>query len=474
MKILTAEEIREIDRKTIEECGVAGIALMENAAHRISEVLMQAYDPISAQNMVVVCGKGNNGGDGLALARLMADKVAKLRVIVASRDEYTGDAKINLDRLEEVRIVPSLNVPDKLRERREVTIVVDAVLGTGLSGPPRGRALELIRAIRQFPEAKVVAVDVPSGLGGGGECVKADITVTFTAPKVEHYLADGAEENVGRLVVSNIGCPPQFVQSQLELSTGGFQELFQPRKRESHKGNFGHVLVIGGSPGKVGAAAMCGTAALRMGAGLVTVTSPEAVFLTPELMSEPLASFTLEGKSVIAVGPGLGVNRELVSKVLRDASCPVVLDADGLNSVAGTEFQGKGVATILTPHPGEMARLLGRKVEDRVADARALAQQRNVCLVLKGHRTLIALPDGRVYVNMTGSPAMAKAGSGDILTGMIAGLVAQFPDRIELAVRAAVMLHGRCGEIAADEWTDKGVLATDLLKYLPRAIHEVV
>jgi ADP-dependent NAD(P)H-hydrate dehydratase / NAD(P)H-hydrate epimerase len=474
VKVLTEAETREIDRRTIEVDGVAGIALMENAAHRVAEAIEQNFDPIHTHNMVIVCGKGNNGGDGLALARLMADKVARLRVIVASRDGYTGDAKTNLDRLEEVRIVPSLTVPEKLRERREVTIVVDAVLGTGLQGPPRDRALELIQAIRQFPEAKVVAIDVPSGLGGGGECVKADITVTFTAPKVEHYLASGAEENVGRLLVTNIGCPPQYVQSQLELSTSDFRDLFLPRKRDAHKGDFGHVLVIGGAPGKTGAAAMAGTAALRIGAGLVTVTAPEAVFLTPELMTEPLDAFTLERKTVLAIGPGLGDRKELVRRVLKEATVPVVIDADGINAIAGTDFQGRGLHTILTPHPGEMARLLDRAVGDRVADARAFAQDRNACLVLKGHRTLIAFPDGRVYINMTGSPAMAKAGSGDILTGMIAGLVAQFPNHIEKAVRAAVMLHGRAGELAEQEWTDKGVLATDLLRFVPRAIHELV
>jgi len=356
-----------------------------------------------------------------------------------------------------------------------VDVVVDALLGTGIKGPPGGRILELIHATREFPSAKIVAVDLPSGLGGGGECVRADITVTFTAPKVEHYLAEGAEENVGRLIVSQIGCPPQYVVSKLELSDPReFTSLFQPRKKDAHKGNFGHLLVIGGAPGKSGAAAMTGLAALRIGAGLVSVTSHAATNVAPELMTETLDDFTLERKTVLAIGPGLGMNVELVHRVLGEVHVPVVIDADGLNSIAGSDFRGRGVEAVLTPHPGEMARLLGRPVVDRVKDARAFAQDRNVCLVLKGHRTLIAMPDGQVYINLSGSPAMAKGGSGDILTGMIAGLIAQFPEHIGEAVRAAVWLHGRSGELAAQELTDKGVLATDLLRYLPRAIHEIV
>jgi NAD(P)H-hydrate epimerase len=311
-------------------------------------------------------------------------------------------------------------------------------------------------------------------LGGGGECVRADITVTFTAPKVEHYLAEGAEECVGRLIILQIGCPPQYVTSQLGISDPrAFPPLFQPRRKEANKGDFGHVLVIGGAPGKSGSVAMSGLAALRMGAGLVSVTSHAATYLAPELMTESLDSFSLERKTVLAIGPGLGPNPELVKRVLAEAKVPVVIDADGLNSIAGTDFHGRGLETILTPHPGEMARLLGHPVGDRLESARAFAQERNVCLVLKGHRTLIARPDGQVFINLSGSPSMATGGTGDILTGMIAGMVAQFPDQIEAAVRAAVWLHGRSGELGAEELTEKCLIATDLLRFLPRAIHEI-
>ncbi len=272
MTVLTAEEIREVDRLTIEENGVPSLALMENAAHRVDETLVAQFDPLHEKYVVILCGKGNNGGDGLALARLLNGKVARLNVVLGcDPEELKGDAKVNYDRLRADGVMPAREIPQKLRERLQVDVVVDALLGTGLKGPPEGRILELIRATREFPSAKIVAIDLPSGLGGGGECVRADITVTFTAPKIEHYLAAGAEENVGRLVVSQIGCPPQYVVSKLAVSDPReFAPLFEARKKDSNKGDFGHVLVIGGAPGKSGAAAMAGLAALRMGAGLVS------------------------------------------------------------------------------------------------------------------------------------------------------------------------------------------------------------
>jgi NAD(P)H-hydrate epimerase len=482
MKVLTAEQMREVDRQTIED-GVPSIALMENAAHRVVEEMVREFDPIDRQSIVILCGKGNNGGDGLAIARLLHEyNVQRLRVVLAADPaEFTGDAAANLKRIVELGIHPVLDVPAKLRERREVNVVVDALLGTGLQGPPMGRTAELIAATREFPQARIVAVDLPSGLGGGGDCVRADITVTFTAPKVEHYLARGAEEHVGRLVVSQIGSPPWLIPGGLEVSfPADFRHLFRLRKRDSHKGDFGHVLVVGGAPGKAGAAAMAGLSALRAGAGLVTVACSDSSRLAPELMSETLDSFSLERMTVLAVGPGLGDRRDIVSKLMKDASVPMVIDADGLNAIAGTDFKGRGVDTVLTPHPGEMARLLGVErvsEDDRLKVARAFAQERNVCLVLKGYRTLIALPDGNigsnVWINTTGSPAMATGGTGDILTGMIAGMIAQFPSQIDTAVRAAVWLHGRAGQLGAEELTEQCLIATDLLHYLPKAIREI-
>lgn len=477
MRILTADQMREAERRTIED-GVPSIALMENAAHRVGEVLEREFDPLSNHAIIILCGKGNNGGDGLALARILKERgLNRLTVVTAGTEQdYSGDALVNYRRLSEVGLWPTLEIPEKLRTRREYTILVDAILGTGLKGPASGRALELIQATRQFPQARIVAVDLPSGLGGGGEFVHADITVTFTAPKVEHYLADHAEDAVGQLIVTQVGCPPWVIPPGLEATAPlDFAPLLRPRKRDAHKGDFGHVLVVGGAPGKTGAAAMAGLAALRMGAGLVTVACADSSRLAPELMSEPLNGIVLERKSVVAVGPGLGVNRELVAWLLNDSTVPVVIDADGLNSLAGTDFSGRGVRTVLTPHPGEMARLAGiDRIGDRLLTAREFAKARNVCLVLKGYRTLIAFPDGSVFINTSGSPSMAKGGTGDILTGLISGMIAQFPDDIATAVRAAVWLHGRAGELAAQDLTDRCVLATDLLTYLPKAIREIV
>jgi hydroxyethylthiazole kinase-like uncharacterized protein yjeF len=441
--------MREVDRLTIAR-GTPAEILMERAGRRVAEVIEREFAPLASQRVLILCGKGNNGGDGRVLARLLHDRVALLQVIL-------------IERPEDVKIAPP-------------TLIVDALLGTGLKGPAQGPALGYIRMINaDYPGAKVLAVDIPSGLGGGGEFVRADITVTFTAPKVEHFLAEGAAGAVGRLIVADIGSPPDLVHSDLQISEGrDFAGLLAPRAPETHKGDFGHVLLIGGAPGKMGAAAMSGLAALRTGAGLVTVACSDPSRLAPELMSNSLEDFSLGGKTVLAVGPGLGLHRELLARLMQDVTIPMVIDADGLNSIAGTDFQGRGWQTILTPHPGEMARLTGAKVVDRWATARGFAQDHNVCVVLKGHRTLVAFPDGQVWINPTGSPAMAKGGSGDILTGMVAGMVAQYPRDIPRALRAAVFLHGRCGELAAEQLTDRCVIATDLLHYLPKAMRECV
>ena len=462
MKILTAEQMREVDRFTIER-GIPGLILMENAAQRVVEAMEREYSPLSSRRVVVFCGRGNNGGDGLAVARQLLPRVASLDVLLAAKpEELAGDAAANYKML---RAAGGDVVFDVSQEMRRAAIVVDALLGTGLRGPVQGKYLELIRSINEdFPFAKIVAVDIPSAM-----LVRADLTVTFTAPKPELIFGDLP----GKLIVAPIGTPPELIQSDLEVSEAGdFAPLFAPRKADANKGDYGHVLLIGGAPGKTGAAAMSGLAALRAGAGLVTVACSDSSRLAPELMSDSLDHFTLEKITVVAIGPGLGKNPELLARLMKEVTVPMVIDADGLNSIAGTDFHGRGVETILTPHPGEMARLLGRPVKDRLADARGFAKERNVCLVLKGHRTLIALPDGRVWVNPTGSPAMATGGTGDILTGLTAGLVAQFPNNIPTAVRAAVWLHGRAGQIGAAELTEQCLIATDLLHYLPRAIRE--
>lgn len=439
MNVLTAEQMREADRRTIAQ-GTPGDVLMERAGTRVVEVLEREFSPLSAQRVVIFVGKGNNGGDGLVIARHLQGRVESLQVI----------------RAEDQNPKPA----------RNATIVIDALLGTGFRGDLKEPYSGLIRSINQdFPQAKIVSVDIPSAMQ-----VHAGITVTFAAPKVDLVMNP---DNVGRMIVADIGIPQEFLQSDLHLSEPhDFAELLKPRQRDSNKGMYGHVLLIGGAPGKSGAAAMSGQAALRAGAGLVTVACADPSKLIPELMTESLDHFSLEKKTVLAVGPGLGHAPQLLSKLMSEATIPMIIDADGLNSIAGTDFRGRGVQTILTPHPGEMARLIGGKFTDRLSTARAFARDRNVCLVLKGQGTLIALPDGNVWVNPTGSPSMAKGGTGDVLTGMVAGMVAQHPEDIPTAVRSAVWLHGRCGELGAEDWTDKCLLASELLNYLPRAMRE--
>jgi len=454
MRVVTSGQSRAADQAMFER-GTPVETLMERAGSCLFEFLEREFAPLGEQRVVIFCGTGNNGGDGLALARLLEWRVAGLQVVKVT--DEAGDYD------------------------RDATIVVDALLGTGFREPVEGRYAELIRAINEdFRKAKIVAVDLPSAM-----LVRADYTVTFAAPKAEMLLSTRAH-NIGKLVVADIGIAPDLLESGLELSEPqDFRGLFGPRPVDAHKGLFGHVLVVGGSAGKTGAVAMAGLAALKAGAGLVTVACSSPSRLVPELMTQPLDEIDLKRKTVLAIGPGLGVRRKLVARLLQSAEVPTVIDADALNSLAkedGTEtdFRGRGVQTILTPHPGEMARLTGVPVNDhdRINTVRAFAKDHAVCLVLKGYRTLIAFPDGlgalsgSVWINPTGSPAMAKGGAGDILTGLIAGFIAQNPNDIPLAVRAAVWLHGRAGELAAEVLTERCVLATDLLTYLPQAIRE--
>ncbi len=488
MKVLTPAEMREIDRRTIE-AGIAGIILMENAGCRFVEFLERHYAPLAAQRIVIVCGKGNNGGDGLVIARQLKIRhnPASLDVVLAAApEEFTGDAAENWRMFLTTGIPASREIAPRLRA---ATLVVDALLGTGLAGPARGPALELIREMNTaFPGADVVAVDVPSGLSGDGESVCVRHTVTFAAPKTVHVLPPTCDR-VGQLHVVPIGTPAHLLDQDgrlwLELvEPAMLSRLFAPRPRGAHKGSFGHVLVIGGAPGKGGAAAMSGLAALRAGAGLVTVASSEqerrtVTALAPELMTQGIAEDP-STMDVLAIGPGLGREPEMAALALRlfaQSALPMVVDADGLNALAGTSFQGIRPFRVLTPHPGEMARLAGCTVTaiqaDRVGIARRFAMERRVVLVLKGQRTLVATPEGRVFINPTGTPAMATAGCGDILTGLIAGLLAQWPDRRIDAVLAAVWLHGRAGELGAAAGTEQTLIATDLLRYLPAAIGEL-
>lgn len=487
MKVLSAEQMREVDRRT-SELGIPGLILMENAGLRVVEFLQEKFVPLAKQRVVVVCGKGNNGGDGLVVARQLHTRnlVAALHVVLACNpDELKGDAAEQLRMLRTVgcrvesEITPGMHA---------ASIVVDALLGTGVRGQASGRTLEQIRAINTgFPIASVVCVNMPSGMPSDsgrieGEVVSADYTVTFTAPKLAQVVPPTCDR-VGELRVCAIGSPPELYENDDSIFVSlseprDFAHLLTPRDPAGHKGTYGHVLVMAGSAGKTGAAAMCGLSALRAGAGLVTVASAESALsaitaYAPELMTDVLPGNS-DAKDVIAIGPGLGNSEEaqaLIRKVALEYAQPVVMDADALCNMP---LAGVGYERILTPHPGEMSRLTGKSTAevqaDRVGVARTFAMQHQVTLVLKGQRTVVAQADGRVWINPTGTPAMGKGGSGDVLTGFIAGFVAQFPDDIHTAVRAAVYLHGLAGQLAAAELSDKCVLATDLLKYLPEAV----
>jgi NAD(P)H-hydrate epimerase len=351
--------------------------------------------------------------------------------------------------------------------------------------------LEGIRLINDsFPLAKKVAVDIPSGLPSDvpatpGEFVKADLTVTFTAAKLSQSLSPSYEW-MSRLVVVPISSPEALLNSCAINQTipDDLRHLFAKRVRNSNKGMYGHVLVVGGSVGKNGAPVMSGLAAYRSGAGLVTVCSPAGPSNHPELMTEPLENapqllHLLKKMTVLALGPGLGTAPKTVSVVqaiYEQAELPVVVDADALNALAGSLPKTNHVR-ILTPHPGEMGRLVGKSAKevqsDRLALAQCFASEMNVALVLKGDRTIIAFPDGEIWINPTGSPALAKGGTGDILTGIVSGLVAQHPKDWKRAVVAAVWLHGRAGELAGAYWGEESTLATDLLNYLPEAMNEL-
>ena len=504
MKIVTAAEMREIDRVTSERFGVPSLTLMENAGTAVAEFALSRYP--QAERIAVVCGKGNNGGDGFVVARKLHEAGKQVSVLLlADPAEVKGDAGEMLKRLP---IAPKTTKSGK-ELRLDADLIIDAILGTGFRPPVTGLYAEAIEAMNAA-SAPVIAVDIHSGADADATAApttlvaRADGIVTFTAPRPAHVFAPLTS---GPIVVAPIGSPADAIITQTGLNAttaGEVSALFAPRVPDANKGKFGHVLVVGGSLGKAGAAAMAGMSALRVGAGLVTVATAASVLPTvagfaPELMTEPLAetdagTISLRareygrfdniaaGKNVLAIGPGVSRNpesAEFVRTIVQSASSAVVLDADGLNAFEGVaqKLDGKQRTLVLTPHPGEMARLVGQSVadvqRDRVGIARSFAREHDCILVLKGHRTLIAAPEGAVWVNTTGNPGMAKGGSGDVLTGMIAGILAQHPDRVLESVVAAVYMHGLSGDVARNLVGEHTMVATDLLSMLPFAFQRL-
>lgn len=513
MKILTAAETREIDRLTTERYGVPSLTLMENAGRSVADFIRARFPSFARRKVFVLCGKGNNGGDGFVVARHLREMGARPQVhLFADARELKGDAATNFERWKKAggAVVDGCDPA-----AWQSSILVDALLGTGVRGPVEGnfrRAIEALNARR--PEIPVVAVDIPSGLNAdtgevAGVTVRADFTVTFTAPKLGFFCGAAAEYQ-GQLVVREIGSPPELIeeigQSNLRWSDAAeFARFAIPRKAEGHKGDYGHVLVVAGAIGKTGAAVLASWAALRAGAGLVTVATPEPALPivaahTPEVMTAPLpatlagtiseraldgSSFAslLAGKRALAMGPGLSTHAETQAFIRRvvtgPRAVPIILDADGLNAFAGRapELRQPAGNLAITPHPGEMARLLGCSVaqvqKNRVDVARKAAADWNAHVILKGHHTVVAAPHGSVFINSTGNPGMASGGTGDALTGILGAITAQFgATDWHRALAFGVYLHGLAGDVALEEKGGAPLLASDLIQSIPAAYRQ--
>ncbi|MBU1275780.1 MAG: NAD(P)H-hydrate dehydratase [Proteobacteria bacterium] len=509
MILVTAEQMRACDQRTIQEIGLPGMVLMENAAQGAVRVLTDHIGSLEGVGVAVLAGRGNNGGDGLAMARILANQDAQCDVyLLAQQDQLTGDAAANL----KVALACGVRVveaPDQARlealsgEIARHEVFIDALLGTGLSKEVSGRYRAAIELLNQL-EAPVMAVDIPSGLCADtgaplGAAVMADLTATFGLVK-QGLLLDG-EQHCGELFLVDISIPPA-VENELEvechlLEAELVEALMNPRPQGAHKGSFGHLLVVGGSPGKSGAPCLAAMGGLRAGAGLVTAALPAGLGLVAEVkltaaMSQPLAETAhgglaleaahtvlelMESRQALVLGPGLGredASLELARLLWADCPGSLVVDADGLYALADVWGRVKtGAAqTVITPHPGEAARLLGissaQVQADRLGAARRLAAQGGVVAVLKGARTVVAEPGGTAWINPTGGPLLASGGSGDVLAGVIGGLLAQGLGSLEAALVGS-FVHGLAADLAAEEFGQRGLAAEELAGWLPAA-----
>jgi len=513
MRVLNAAQMREADRQTIDDIGIPSIVLMENAGRQTVAAMESVYADLHERKVAVLCGRGNNGGDGFVVARTLAQRGVDASVyLMGCVADVRGDARTNLEILGRIG-VNVIEIADSqawelhLSEVSDSTLIVDAIFGTGLSAPVSGLIASVIADVNSSG-IPVVSIDLPSGLSASsvdliGPSVEAELTVTLAAPKLPLVLPPG-ETRAGDIVIADIGIPGAVIES-LEgprvslLTRTQVRELLSPRTPDSHKGDYGRVLIVAGSRGKTGAAHLAAVGALRSGAGLVTVATPATcqsvlASMGPEYMTEGLDE-TGEGLDVngvetllqlacdvMAVGPGLGQGagtRAFVRQLVDRAATPLVLDADGLNAFAGAadRLAGReGRDIIITPHPGEMARLVGTSTEDvqanRLEVARQFAVAHHVYVVLKGYRTLIAMPDGAVFINPTGNPGMATGGTGDVLTGMVAAWLAQLLDA-EAACRVAVYLHGLSGDLAEADEGSVSMTATDVANHLGDAVLEL-
>jgi len=513
MRVLNSSQMRDADRRTIEEIGIPSLVLMENAGRQAVAAMEAVYSDLLDRQIAVLCGRGNNGGDGFVIARTLVQRGADVAVFLIGRvADVRGDARLNLEILGRlgvtvVEIADSQAWELHFSEVRDCTLIVDAIFGTGLTAAVSG-LIESVIADVNASDIPVVAIDLPSGLSGDsadlvGPSIEAALTITLAAPKIPLVLPP-AELRAGDIVIADIGIPDDVLDGvdgpRIELLTRpAMRELITPRSPDSHKGDFGRVLVVAGSPGKTGAAHLAATGCLRSGAGLVTVATAAPAqsiiaAMAPEYMTEAIQSGAdgldpdevervLElARDVVALGPGLGqgrATREFVRQLVDRATMPLVIDADGLNAFTGAaeRLSGReGRDLIITPHPGEMGRLVGMSTDEvqanRLDVARNFAAAHHVYVVLKGHRTLIATPDKKVFINPTGNPGMATGGTGDVLTGMIAGWLAQLLDA-EAACKLAVYLHGMAGDLAEADEGEVAMTAGDLARHVGDAFLEL-
>ncbi len=494
MKVTFAEQMKRIDWLTQEQFGIPGLLLMERAAIAVMESMEERYGNLAGKRIYICCGKGNNGGDGFALARLLTEKSTQTLIVLA----YDGNTNQGLAS-QNLQLATRFGIQTKVwseldsQELEKADIIVDALLGTGAVGVPNGPLAEMICAINESKKP-VVAVDVPSGVvvdtGQVNDiAIEADLTVTFGLPKPGLLCFPGAE-NTGELVVRQIGFPRQLLEDEgldLNLLTDSeIRKLLPKRSLIAHKGTNGHLLVVGGSTGMTGAAVLASLAGLRVGCGLVTAgvrqdlsipEKPAEILLVPW----PELIRTWDKFQSFVFGPGLTKledGESFLFELLDHAEAPLVIDADGLNLLAANPklFKQFRQSIVLTPHPGEMSRLTGMTVSeiqaDRITVARRFATEWKVTVVLKGARTIIAAPDGRAFINPTGNPGMATAGTGDVLAGMIGGLIAQGLEATHAAI-VGTYLHGLAGDIAASRLGPIGIIASDLISVLPNAMKKV-
>jgi NAD(P)H-hydrate epimerase len=514
MRILNAEQMREADRRTIQDIGIASLVLMENAGRQVVAAVESLYSDLAERRIAIVCGKGNNGGDGFVVARTLQQRGFDVSVfVIGSLNEIKGDARTNLNILGNIgqTVVEVADETAWELHGGEITshdLIIDAMFGTGLSTPLTGFYETVVGDINEAG-VPIVAIDIPSGMSADtpdviGDSIEATVTVTLGAPKLPLILPP-AEMKAGEVVIADIGIPlgviDQLDGPQIDLMTRDqMRVLIQPRAADAHKGDFGRVLVVAGSLGKTGAAVLCAQGAMRSGAGLVTIASPRS---TQPIVAAQAAEYMTEGvdetpegtvhysaveqvlaidADVVVAGPGLGRGEAVttfVRALLDKSEGPLVLDADALNAFADEPallVGREGRDVIITPHPGEMARLVGCTVDDLQADrmgiATDFARRHRLYVVLKGYRTLVVTPDGKVFVNPTGCPGMATGGTGDVLAGMLGAWLAQLLDA-EAACQLAVYLHGSAGELADADNGEVSMTAGDLVDHISDAILEV-